>query len=116
MAGTPVHVKDEEFEKTVLQSTLPVMVDFWAPWCGPCKMIAPSVEDLAKEYDGKALVAKVNTDDDPAWAARFGIMGIPTLIFFKNGKEVGRVVGAVRKDVLKSKLDAALAVNAVKQN
>ncbi|MCA1554361.1 MAG: thioredoxin, partial [Chloroflexi bacterium] len=105
---TPVHVSDDAFEKTVLQSELPVLVDFWAPWCGPCKMIAPAVEELAKEYDGKAVIAKVNTDDDPVWASRFGIMGIPTLIVFKSGKEVARVVGAVRKEVLKGKLDAAL--------
>ena len=108
--NTPVHVSDEAFEKTVLQSELPVLVDFWAPWCGPCKMIAPHVEDLAKEYEGKALIAKVNTDDHPVWASRFGIMGIPTLIVFKGGKEVARVVGAVRKEVLKQKLDAALVM------
>lgn len=110
MAG-PVHVNDQNFEKAVLQSPLPVMVDFWAPWCGPCKMIAPAVEELATEYDGKVLVAKVNTDDDPLWASRFGIQGIPTLIFFKNGKEVARQVGmAARvKEVLKKKLEAALA-------
>jgi len=113
MAIKPLHVTDADFEKTVLGSSLPVMVDFWAPWCGPCKMIAPSVEELATEYDGQAVVAKVNTDEDAQWASRFGIMGIPTLIFFKDGKEVGRVVGAARKDVLKSKLEAAMAV---KQN
>ena len=84
--NTPVHVSDNEFETKVLQSEMPVLVDFWAPWCGPCKMIAPSVEELAKEYDGKALIAKVNTDDDPLWASRFGIMGIPTLIVFNGGK------------------------------
>ena len=107
--GSPVHVTDDLFEKTVLGSSLPVLVDFWAPWCGPCKMIAPSVEELAKEFDGKALIAKVNTDDDPMWASRFGIMGIPTLILFKGGKEVDRVVRAVRKDVLKGKLEKVLA-------
>jgi thioredoxin 1 len=105
----PVHVSDDAFEKTILQASVPVLVDFWAPWCGPCKMIAPAVEELAKEYDGKALVAKVNTDNDPLWASRFGVQGIPTLIIFKNGKEVDRVVGAVRKDVLKSKLEKAVA-------
>ena len=108
----PVHVSDDAFEKTVLGSSVPVLVDFWAPWCGPCKMIAPSVEELAKEYDGKALIAKVNTDDHPLWASRFGIQGIPTLIVFKGGKEVDRVVGAVRKDVLKGKLEKALTVPA----
>jgi thioredoxin 1 len=105
----PVHVSDDAFEKTILQASVPVLVDFWAPWCGPCKMIAPAVEELAREYDGKALVAKVNTDNDPLWASRFGVQGIPTLIIFKNGKEVDRVVGAVRKDVLKSKLEKAVA-------
>ena len=110
--SSPLHVKDDAFEKTVLGSELPVLVDFWAPWCGPCKMIAPSVEQLAQEYDGKALIAKVNTDEDPLWAGRFGIMGIPTLILFKGGKEVDRVVGAVRKDVLKSKLEKVLAAPA----
>jgi thioredoxin 1 len=110
VTNIPVHVSDDAFEKTILQATLPVLVDFWAPWCGPCKMIAPAVEELAKEYDGKALVAKVNTDNDPLWASRFGIQGIPTLIIFKNGKEVDRVVGAVRKDVLKGKLEKAVAV------
>ena len=110
--AAPVHVSDEAFEKTVLKSSIPVLVDFWAPWCGPCKMIAPAVEELAREYDGKALIAKVNTDDHPLWSSRFGIMGIPTLIIFKDGKEVSRVVGAVRKEVLKNKLEAALAVPA----
>jgi thioredoxin 1 len=105
----PVHVSDDAFEKTILQASVPVLVDFWAPWCGPCKMIAPAVEELAREYDGKALVAKVNTDNDPLWASRFGVQGIPTLIIFKNGKEVDRVVGAVRKDVLKNKLEKAVA-------
>jgi thioredoxin 1 len=109
VTNIPVHVSDDAFEKTILQSAIPVLVDFWAPWCGPCKMIAPAVEELAKEYDGKALVAKVNTDNDPLWASRFGIQGIPTLIIFKNGKEVDRVVGAVRKDVLKGKLEKAVA-------
>ena len=109
VTNIPVHVSDDAFEKTVLQSKIPVLVDFWAPWCGPCKMIAPAVEELAKEYDGKALIAKVNTDNDPLWASRFGIQGIPTLIIFKDGKEVDRVVGAVRKDVLKSKLEKVAA-------
>ena len=105
----PVHVSDDAFEKIVLKSQTPVLVDFWAPWCGPCKMIAPAVEELAKEYEGKALVAKVNTDNDSLWASRFGIQGIPTLIVFKDGKEVDRIVGAVRKDKLKGMLEKAVA-------
>ena len=112
--ATPVHVSDEEFEQTVLKADKPVLVDFWAPWCGPCKMIAPAVEELAKEYDGKAMVAKVNTDEHPLWASRFGIMGIPTLIVFHGGKEVDRVVGAVRKEVLKGKLEKVLTTAAAK--
>ena len=112
--ATPVHVSDEEFEQTVLKAEKPVLVDFWAPWCGPCKMIAPAVEELAKEYDGKAMVAKVNTDEHPLWASRFGIMGIPTLIVFHGGKEVDRVVGAVRKEVLKGKLEKVLTTAAAK--
>jgi thioredoxin 1 len=112
--ATPVHVSDEEFEQTVLKAEKPVLVDFWAPWCGPCKMIAPAVEELAKEYDGKAIVAKVNTDEHPLWASRFGIMGIPTLIVFHGGKEVDRVVGAVRKEVLKGKLEKVLTTAAAK--
>jgi len=106
--ATPVHVSDEDFEQSVLKAEKPVLVDFWAPWCGPCKMIAPAVEELAKEFDGKAMVAKVNTDEHPLWASRFGIMGIPTLIVFHGGKEVDRVVGAVRKEVLKGKLEKVL--------
>src|SRR5438067_368515 len=109
VTNIPVHVSDDAFEKTVLKAQTPVLVDFWAPWCGPCKMIAPAVEELAKEYEGKALIAKVNTDNDPLWASRFGIQGIPTLIIFKDGKEVDRVVGAVRKDVLKNKLEKVVA-------
>ncbi len=106
--SSPVHVSDAAFEQTVFQSPIPVLVDFWAPWCGPCKLIAPAIEELVRAYEGRALIAKVNTDDHPVWASRLGIMGIPTLIVFKGGKEVTRVVGAVRKEVLKSKLDAAL--------
>jgi len=111
VTNIPVHVSDDAFEKTVLKSQTPVLVDFWAPWCGPCKMIAPAVEELAKAYEGKALIAKVNTDNDSLWASRFGIQGIPTLIVFKDGKEVDRIVGAQRKDKLKSMLDKAVAAS-----
>lgn len=103
-----LHVGDRDFEKTVLKASLPVMVDFWAPWCGPCRMVAPFVEELAREYAGRVLVAKVNTDEHQEWAGRLGIRGIPTLIFFKNGVEVDRIVGAVPKKVLRERLEALL--------
>jgi thioredoxin len=104
----PVHVTDETFEEVVLQAPLPTLVDFWAPWCGPCRMIAPIVEDLAKSFDGKAVFAKVNTDENAQVASRLGIVGIPTLILFKDGTEVDRVVGFVPRRVLEEKLKAAL--------
>ncbi len=106
----PVAVTDAEFEKVVLKSQIPVLVDFWAVWCGPCRMIAPYVEELAKEYGGRALIVKMDTDANPQTPMKYGIMGIPTLIVFKDGKEVGRQVGVPRqpKEALKSKLEAAL--------
>ncbi len=101
MINEPIHVTDAAFEKTVLQSSLPVIVDFWAPWCGPCKMIAPVLEKIAKEYAGKVIVAKVNTDENPEWAMKYGIQGIPTLLFFANGKIVHRQVGALPERALR---------------
>ncbi len=105
-----VHVTDADFEKVVLKSELPVLVDVWAVWCGPCRMIAPYVEELAKEYGGKAIIAKMDTDANPQTPMKYGIMGIPTLIVFKDGKEVDRQVGVPRqpKEVLKTKLEKAL--------
>jgi thioredoxin 1 len=87
-----------------------VMVDFWAVWCGPCRMIAPTVEELAKEYSGRVKVAKVNTDENPDIASRYKIMGIPTIIFFKDGQKVDQIVGAVPKPQLKAKIDSLLAL------
>jgi thioredoxin 1 len=104
-----MHVTDADFKTQVLDSQVPVMVDFWAAWCGPCRMIAPFVEEIAKDYAGKAMVAKMDTDANPQTPMSFGIMGIPTLIFFKNGKEVDRVVGAMPKAAIAKKLDAILA-------
>lgn len=88
---------DASFEADVIQSDRPVLVDFWAEWCGPCKMIAPTLDEIAKEYDGKLLVAKVNVDHNQATPAKFGIRGIPTLILFKNGVPAAQKVGAARK-------------------
>ncbi len=101
MISEPVHVTDAAFEKTVMQSAYPVIVDFWAPWCGPCKMVAPILDKLAKEYAGKIIVAKVNTDENPDWAGQFGIQGIPTMLFVMDGKVVHRQVGAIPEPVLR---------------
>lgn len=109
MVNGPLHVTDAEFKEKVLDSKMPVLVDFWAAWCGPCRMIAPFVEELAKEYAGKAIVAKVDTDANPQTPMNYGIMGIPTLLFFKNGQVVDRIVGAVPKAVIAKKLDAVIA-------
>lgn len=105
---SPIHVSDDAFDKTVLKSTLPVVVDFWAPWCGPCRMIAPLLEEVAKEYAGRAIVAKVDTDQNPQWAGKYGVRGIPTLLFIKNGQVMDQQVGAVPKQVITGKLDALL--------
>ncbi len=101
MSGEPIHVTDAAFEKTVLQSTIPVIVDFWAPWCGPCKMVAPMLEKLAKENAGKLLIAKVNTDENPEWAGKYGVQGIPTMLFIANGKIAHRQVGALPEPMLR---------------
>ncbi len=108
----PVHVTDAAFEKTVLQSNIPVIVDFWAPWCGPCKMVAPVLDKLAKDYEGKLLVAKVNTDENQEWAGRYGIQGIPTMLFVAQGKILHRQVGAVPEAMLREALDQFLEVAA----
>ena len=101
MISEPIHVTDAAFEKTVLQSKLPVIVDFWAPWCGPCHMVAPVLVKLAKEYAGRMLVTKVNTDENPEWAQKFGIQGIPTMLFVASGKIVHRQVGALPEGMIR---------------
>ena len=101
MMDEPVHVTDSAFEKTVLQSKIPVVVDFWAPWCGPCRMVAPTLEKLAKENAGKLLIAKVNTDENPEWASKFQVQGIPTMLFVAEGKVVHRQVGALPEPMLR---------------
>lgn len=106
----PIHVTDSVFEKTVLQSKLPVIVDFWAPWCTPCKMVAPILDKLAKDYEGKLVVAKVNTDENQEWAGRYGVQGIPTMLFVAQGKVIHRQVGAVPEGILREALDQFLDV------
>ncbi len=115
MVSEPVHVTDSAFEKTVMQAEVPVIVDFWAPWCGPCKMVAPVLEKLAKEHAGTLLVAKVNTDENPEWATKFGVQGIPTMLFVAKGKIVHRQVGALPEPMLRDILTQFIEVVAEAQ-
>ena len=104
MASNVIHLTDENFDK-VIGSSIPVLVDFWAEWCGPCRMIAPLLDELSNEYEGKVVIAKVNVEEYPDLASRFGIQSIPNLKIFKKGVEVGNIVGAVPKNTLKAALD-----------
>ena len=101
-----LELNDSIFEEKVLKSDKPVLVDFWAEWCGPCRMVGPHVDALANEYEGKAVVGKVNVDHNPSIAAKFGVRNIPTIVFLKNGEVVDKVVGAQPKETLAEKLDA----------
>ena len=104
-------VTDQNFEQDVLKSDKPVLVDFWAEWCGPCKALTPTVEQVAQQYEGRAKVVKMNVDDNPQVPPRYGIKGIPTLILFKGGADVDRVVGATSKENISRMIDRALESN-----
>lgn len=104
-----LEITDANFEEMVMKSDKPVLVDFWAEWCGPCRMVGPVVEEISKDYDGRAVVGKVDVDNNPQISAKFGIRNIPTILFIKNGQVVDKQVGAVPKSILSGKLDAQLA-------
>jgi len=108
MLNEPINVTDAAFDEAVLQSELPVVVDFWAPWCGPCKMVGPILEQIADDYSGKLIVAKVNTDENPEWAMKFGVQGIPTMLFVSEGNVVHQQVGAVPEPFLREIVDTFL--------
>jgi len=103
-----MQVTDSTFQQEVIESALPVLVDFWAPWCGPCRMVAPMVDELAGQYNGKVKVVKLNTDENPSVASKYSIRSIPTLMIFKGGQQVDTVVGAVPKTTLSTTLDKYL--------
>ena len=109
MAGLVIEVSDKDFEEKVLKSDTPVLIDFWAPWCGPCKSIAPILEDIAKEFTGKIIIAKMNVDDNPLTPSRYKVRGIPSLMFFKKGNVVNQLVGAVPKESLVEAVNQTLA-------
>ncbi|PID71952.1 MAG: thioredoxin [Desulfobulbus propionicus] len=103
-----IHVSDNDFDEQVVENELPCLVDFWAPWCGPCKAIGPVIDELADEFDGKVAIAKMNVDDNPATPGKFGIRAIPTLILFKGGEVVDQITGAVGKSQLQDLINKAV--------
>jgi thioredoxin 1 len=102
----PIEITDQNFDIEVLRSSLPILVDFWAPWCAPCRMIAPIIEQLAIEYQGKAKVGKLNVDDNQNAAIKYGVRSVPTLLFFKNGEVKDMVIGTVSKNIIEQKLES----------
>jgi thioredoxin 1 len=106
--NAPIHVTDADFQEKVLGSKIPVVVDFWAPWCAPCKMIAPMLEQIANQHENELVIAKVNTDEDPEWAIHYGVQGIPTLLFVVDGDVKDVQVGVAPLTVLKGKVDSLL--------
>lgn len=110
MISEPIKVTDAAFQKTVLDSPIPVIVDFWAPWCGPCRMVAPILEKIAKEHAEKLIVAKVNTDEDQEWASKYHVEGIPTMLMIAKGKIVHRQVGALPEPMLRDVVNQFLDV------
>jgi len=103
-----LEITDQNFETVVMQADKPVLLDFWAEWCGPCRMVGPIVQEIGQEYEGKAVVGKIDIDGNPGVAVKFGIRNIPTILFFKNGEVVDKQVGAVPKQILVNKLEALL--------
>ena len=116
MLNEPINVTDAAFDEAVLQSELPVVVDFWAPWCGPCKMVGPILEQIADDYSGKLIVAKVNTDENPEWAMKFGVQGIPTMLFVSEGNVLHQQVGAVPEPFLREIVDTFLETAQTEEN
>ena len=116
MIAEPIHVTDAAFEQSVLKNDLPVIVDFWAPWCGPCRMVAPILDKIAKEKSGKLIVAKVNTDENPQWASKYGVQGIPTMLFVYKEQIVHRQTGALPEPMLRAVIDEFVSFTEEQKN